>query len=98
MIIPINVSKSGPSLSNYTFPPQLAQFGSNEVVLIELQGSLEVDGDKEGQVVGKLRVDDVTVSMMSVRVVVSFAHALAAEKVDPSYRIPFARRQISESS
>jgi len=60
MIIPINVSKSGPSLSNYTFPPQLAQFGSNEVVLIELQGSLEVDGDKEGQVVGKLRVDDVT--------------------------------------
>ncbi|KZT01384.1 uncharacterized protein LAESUDRAFT_686700 [Laetiporus sulphureus 93-53] len=61
MIIPINISApSSSSSSSQIFPPQLAQFGSDELVLIELQGSLEVKGDREGQVVGKLRIDDAT--------------------------------------
>ncbi|PCH42054.1 hypothetical protein WOLCODRAFT_101465 [Wolfiporia cocos MD-104 SS10] len=57
MIIPIGVAPSS-SESNRAFPPQLVQFGSDEYVLIELQGSLEVEGNKDGQVVGRLRVDE----------------------------------------
>ncbi|OSX57620.1 hypothetical protein POSPLADRAFT_1155935 [Postia placenta MAD-698-R-SB12] len=60
MIIPIHASNVGASTSQHTFPPQLAQFGSEEVILIELQGSLEAEGDKQGQTVGKLRIDDAT--------------------------------------
>lgn len=42
-------------------PPQFAQFGTDEVVLLELQGSLDVAGSKEGQHVGKLSIDNTTV-------------------------------------
>ncbi|KAI0955683.1 hypothetical protein AcV7_006281 [Taiwanofungus camphoratus] len=61
MIIPVNLPDSGSSVStSATLPPQLAQFGGDELVLIELQGSLEVEGDRRGQTVGKLRIDDAT--------------------------------------
>jgi len=60
MIIPINLATERHSSSRTTFPPQLAQFGSDEIVLIELQGTLEVDGDRAGQMVGKLVVDTAT--------------------------------------
>ncbi|PSS34149.1 hypothetical protein PHLCEN_2v1817 [Hermanssonia centrifuga] len=56
MIIPINIAIPGPS-SVRQLPPQFAQFGTGEVVLVELQGALEVDGDLKDQVVGKLSVD-----------------------------------------
>ncbi|TFY83784.1 hypothetical protein EWM64_g228, partial [Hericium alpestre] len=40
-----------------SLPPALAQIGTSELALIELQGSLEVEGDKRGQTVGKLTID-----------------------------------------
>ncbi|KAI0342678.1 hypothetical protein BDW22DRAFT_1357137 [Trametopsis cervina] len=54
MIIPVNVATS--STVN-TLPPQLAKFGADEVVLIELQGSLEVEGESGDQLVGKLDLE-----------------------------------------
>ncbi|KAI0640642.1 Ctf8-domain-containing protein [Trametes meyenii] len=51
----------GPSSSSEKkLPPQLVQFGTDELVLIELQGALEVEGSKDSQLVGKLRVDPET--------------------------------------
>ena len=61
MIIPINVSP--PGSSSASLPPQFAQFGTDEVVLVEMQGALEVEGDSKGQHVGKLTVDPETVSL-----------------------------------
>ncbi|KAH8100989.1 Ctf8-domain-containing protein [Cristinia sonorae] len=58
MIIPININAS--SSSTGPLPPQLAQFGTDELVLIEMQGTLEVEGSKAGQAVGKLTVDEKT--------------------------------------
>lgn len=54
MIIPITI----PSFSStgQTLPPQLAQFGTDELVLVELQGSLEVQGGGDGEGAGKERV------------------------------------------
>lgn len=60
MIIPINVAAAGSSTCR--LPPQFAQFGTNEVVLVEMQGALDVEGDSNGQFVGKLMVDSETVS------------------------------------
>lgn len=54
MIIPVNIAMSS---DGSTLPPQLAKFGTDELVLIELQGSLEVDGDSAGQLVGKLDLE-----------------------------------------
>ena len=65
MLIDINVDLPGPSsTTRRPLPPQLVQFGTEELVLIELQGALEVDGNKDGQLVGKLRVDPNTVSII----------------------------------
>ena len=71
MIIPINVTP--PSSSRRTFPPQLAQYGTDEVVLIELQGSLDVEGEMAGQFVGKLDLCSDTVSADYVRPVFSLS-------------------------
>ncbi|KAI0766196.1 Ctf8-domain-containing protein [Trametes elegans] len=61
MLIPVNVNIPGPSSPPHRkLPPQLVQFGSEELVLIELQGALEVEGNSESQLVGKLRVDPAT--------------------------------------
>ncbi len=64
MLIDINVNLPGPSSpKRRPLPPQMVQFGTEELVLIELQGALEVDGNKDGQLVGNLRVDPNTVSL-----------------------------------
>lgn len=60
MIIPVNIAISGDS--DRKLPPHFAQFGTDEVVLVELQGTLEVDGEMKDQFVGKLGVDAETVS------------------------------------
>ncbi|EIW62344.1 uncharacterized protein TRAVEDRAFT_118314 [Trametes versicolor FP-101664 SS1] len=61
MLVPVNVNIPGPSSpAHRKLPPQLVQFGSDELVLIEMQGSLEVDGNKDSQLVGKLRLDPAT--------------------------------------
>ncbi|KAH8990288.1 Ctf8-domain-containing protein [Lactarius akahatsu] len=57
MIVPLILS-SGPSAGARTLPPALAQLGSSELFLLELQGDLEVSGDKRGQLVGHLTIDD----------------------------------------
>lgn len=58
MIIPIVLSPvSAPLESKIEFPPQLAKLGSNEVVLLELQGSFHVEGDNSGQMIGKLQME-----------------------------------------
>jgi chromosome transmission fidelity protein 8 len=57
MIVPLTLSP-GPSASARTLPPALAQLGSSELFLLELQGDLEVTNDKCGQLVGHLTIDD----------------------------------------
>lgn len=67
MLIPINIPEPSSSVK---LPTQLAKLGSDEIVLLELQGSLEVesvsDSARDDQMVGKLRVDDSTVSLSRV--------------------------------
>ena len=57
MIIPLTLP-SGLSASSSTLPPALAQLGSSELFLLELQGDLVLSGDKRGQLVGQLTIDD----------------------------------------
>ncbi|KAF8628020.1 hypothetical protein AX15_004137 [Amanita polypyramis BW_CC] len=60
MIIPITVPS--PSLNNPKLPPPLAKISHDEFVLIELQGSLNVEcsdaADRNGQLVGDLKIDE----------------------------------------
>ncbi|KAJ3538785.1 hypothetical protein NM688_g6471 [Phlebia brevispora] len=61
MIIPVEVAIN--ERSGRKLPPSFAQFGTDEIVLVDLQGVLDVEGEMKGQFVGKLSVDDETVSM-----------------------------------
>ncbi|TFY73571.1 hypothetical protein EWM64_g10441 [Hericium alpestre] len=56
LIIPVTLAL-GHSAGESALPPALAQIGTSELALIELQGSLEVQGDRRGQTVGKLTID-----------------------------------------
>ena len=57
MLIPIRLTL--PSASGHPLPPQLVKItGSEDVAIVELQGSLDVDGDQADVVVGTLRLDD----------------------------------------
>ena len=62
MLIPITITSSP---SNPKLPSGLAKISHNEVVLVELQGSLEVECDqpseRDGKLVGQLEMDDSTV-------------------------------------
>ena len=64
MLIPITITSS--SQSNPKLPSGLAKISHNEVVLVELQGSLEVEcnqpSERDGKLVGKLKIDDLTVN------------------------------------
>jgi hypothetical protein len=53
LTLPVNSSPGSPAL-----PSALARLGSSELFLLELQGELEVSGDKHGQLVGRLTIDD----------------------------------------
>ena len=59
MIIPITFKP--PSDDGRTLPPQLANLGNGDIVLIELQGFLEVQGLTDSQFVGILEIDPKTV-------------------------------------
>ena len=59
MIIPVTFKP--PSDDGRKLPPQLADLGNGDLVLIELQGSLEVQGSMDSQFVGKLEIDPKTV-------------------------------------
>ncbi|KAF8802496.1 hypothetical protein BYT27DRAFT_7146225, partial [Phlegmacium glaucopus] len=62
MLIPITITSS--SLSNPKLPSGLAKISHDEVVLVELQGSLEVEcnhpNERNGKLVGQLKIDDST--------------------------------------
>jgi hypothetical protein len=62
--IPITISP--PSSSNLKLPPGLVKISHDEIMLIELQGSLEVDlnhpSERNGRLVGTLKIDEATVS------------------------------------
>ena len=58
MIIPINL-RPEPSGSGSKFPPQLAELGTDEIVLLELQGSFHIEGDHTGQLAAKLSLQNV---------------------------------------
>ncbi|KAJ6610699.1 Ctf8-domain-containing protein [Mycena sp. CBHHK59/15] len=62
MIIPVNFPL--PSSSNAKLPPALANISHDELVLIELQGALEVectsDHERDGRLVGRLCIDAAT--------------------------------------
>ena len=63
MRVPVNLSLPGSSTSTtpdaLQLPPQLVRLGSGEVAIIELQGSLQIEGDapSTGQMVGILAFD-----------------------------------------
>lgn len=60
MIIPITVAP--PSADRQKLPPPLAKISHDEFVLIELQGSLNVEcsngADRNGQLVGNISIDE----------------------------------------
>ena len=57
MILPITLPPKSSSGST-ALPPVLTRLGSSELFLLELQGELDVSGDKHGQLVGRLTIDD----------------------------------------
>ncbi len=66
------ISVTLPSCSaNPKLPSSLAKISHDEVVLIELQGSLDVESkhptERNGQFVGKLKIDEATVSPSTIR-------------------------------
>lgn len=67
MLIPINIALSTSS----PLPPQLAKLGNDELVLIELQGSLDVEctdnNERNGQAVGKFKLEEGSVSTLSLQ-------------------------------
>lgn len=60
MLIPITFPSTSPS--NPKLPPALAKISNDEVVLIELQGKLEIEPgrekDRDGKLVGKFKIDE----------------------------------------
>ncbi|KAF9041919.1 hypothetical protein BDZ89DRAFT_980990 [Hymenopellis radicata] len=60
MIIPVDFVL--PSTSNLKLPPSVAKVSHDEIVLVELQGTLDVEstyeGERDGKLVGKLTLDD----------------------------------------
>ncbi|KAI0067280.1 hypothetical protein BV25DRAFT_1819607 [Artomyces pyxidatus] len=58
MIISVHLPDIATASQPNPLPPTLAQIGSSELVLIELQGELDVEGNKHGQTVGTLTVDN----------------------------------------
>jgi chromosome transmission fidelity protein 8 len=59
MIIPVTLKP--PPDDGRKLPPQLADLGNGNIVLIELQGTLDVQGSADSQFVGTLEIDPRTV-------------------------------------
>jgi len=45
--------------SPHPLPPALAKISANETVIIELQGSIEIQGEKSGELIGNLDVTNI---------------------------------------
>lgn len=61
MLIPITIAHSS---SEPKLPPGLAKISHDEIVLVELQGTLEVESnhpkERNGKLVGTLKIDEIT--------------------------------------
>ncbi|KAF4582395.1 hypothetical protein EYR38_002515 [Pleurotus pulmonarius] len=83
MIIPVTLSTS----PGAKLPAGLAKISHDEVVLIELQGALEVEttkpGERDGKVVGRLTIDEVTVR----RFLASHTTGLTSKRSKPKLMI-----------
>ncbi len=68
MIIPVDFIL--PSSSNLKLPPSVAKVSHDEIVLVELQGTLDVEstyeGERDGKLVGQLTLDDDLVTYLLV--------------------------------
>ncbi|KAH9481325.1 Chromosome transmission fidelity protein 8-like protein [Psilocybe cubensis] len=64
MIIPVTLASASTTAANPKLPPGLVKLSNDEIVLIELQGALEVDlsdpTERNGKLVGKLKMDEAT--------------------------------------
>jgi len=58
MIIPLDITQSARDYP--PLPPHLISLGSDEVLIVELQGSLTTQGDTSGQPIGTLVIDSRT--------------------------------------
>jgi len=87
MIIPVTVKP--PSDDGRKLPPQLANLGNGDLVLIELQGSLEVRGSADSQFVGTLEIDPKTVCALLATLTKrrTLTHARLAFQNKPSLAI-----------
>lgn len=68
MIIPITISRPGQFSAK--LPPPLVTLGHDELFLIELQGTLDVEGtevaDKDGQLIGTLNTTDMNKPTLTI--------------------------------
>lgn len=66
----IDVAVSSSSTFNPKLPPCIAKFDHDELVLIELQGTLDIecgeDATRDGQFVGKLNLENAVCGILSV--------------------------------
>lgn len=67
MIISIRLPSHAPS-PEHPLPSALADIGNNETAIIDLQGSIEIEGDYTSQAIGTL---DMTHSVGQTRALVS---------------------------
>ena len=95
MLIPITISPA----STLPLPPQLAKLGNEEVVLIELQGSLGVEcndnSERDGQLVGKFQLEEGSVSNHISVTVKKMAelHSISTEQTNACCWAPLLRRR-----
>jgi len=45
--------------SRHPLPPAFAKISANETVIIELQGSIQIEGDKSGELIGNIDVTNI---------------------------------------
>ena len=84
MIIPINLNlQSSSSESVHSFPPQLAQLGTSELVILEMQGSFHVEGsnaneEAKGKMVAKLTFGEVSLGYFARLIGSMLANAIVS--------------------
>ena len=98
IVLPVLSSQPAPTL-----PPPLARISATELLLVELQGELEVTGDRHGQSIGMLQVPaDGAVralpSSLHVRSLPTCSHSTHTGKADAPDRPPPARRHYCYAS
>ncbi len=102
MLIPITFNASE---SLEKLPPSLAKISHDEVVLIELQGALEIDSsrpnERDGKLVGTLSIDKDLVRSIRPPLVFSQINAtssLCPETAHTPHWAPSHRRKTGQSS